>query len=119
MPTNILKQTERPTQSLTDLIYFHLERINNNILYAIAQDNNHGTSEAAGLFIGGIFLSKFNFKKYPKTGKYAKNGRYWLEKRVSKLIEADGSFSQHSVTYHRVMLDTLCFCRILEIKIKR
>ena len=115
--TNILKQTERPTQSLTDLIYFHLERINNNILYAIAQDNNHGTSEAAGLFIGGIFLSKFNFKKYPKTGKYAKNGRYWLEKRVSKLIEADGSFSQHSVTYHRVMLDTLCFAEFWKSKL--
>jgi hypothetical protein len=29
---------------------------------------------------------------------------------VRKLIGEDGSFSQHSVTYHRMMLDTIAYC---------
>ena len=33
-------------------------------------------------------------------------GRKWLENRATRLIEPDGSFSQYSVNYHRVMLDT-------------
>jgi hypothetical protein len=31
-----------------------------------------------------------------------------LEKRVARLIMPDGGFSQHSVNYHRLVLDTLC-----------
>ena len=110
--TLILKQHNHPTKNLTDLIYSHLIRINGNILYAISQDNNHGTSEASGLFIGGTWLSALDSKKYPRAATFSKKGRFWLENRVGKLIETDGSFSQHSVTYHRVMLDTLCFAEI-------
>ncbi|WP_278389158.1 heparinase II/III family protein, partial [Idiomarina abyssalis] len=33
----------------------------------------------------------------------------WLENRAKRLIGADGSFSQYSVNYHRMMLDTLSF----------
>lgn len=113
----ILKQAEQPSQNLADLIYAHLERINGNILYAMAQDNNHGTSEAAGLFIGGIWLSALGLKKYPKAASYSEKGRFWLENRVNKLVETDGSFSQHSVTYHRVMLDTLCFTEVWRLKL--
>ena len=39
-----------------ELVYIHLKRIESTISYAIAQDNNHGTSEAAALFIGGSWL---------------------------------------------------------------
>jgi len=41
--------------------------------------------------------------------RFAWQGRKWLENRVRKLVAADGSFSQHSVTYHRVLLDTLIY----------
>jgi hypothetical protein len=34
-------------------------------------------------------------------------GRRWLEDRIATLVEQDGSFSQYSVNYHRVLLDTL------------
>ncbi len=50
----ILGQWNHPSPGLKDFIYQHLERISANICYAIAQDNNHGTSEAAALFIGGL-----------------------------------------------------------------
>ena len=39
-------------------------------------------------------------------------GRYWLENRVAHLVEPDGSFSQYSINYHRVLLDTLCMVEI-------
>ncbi len=105
----VLNQWATPTNSLAELIYLHLKRISGNILYAIAQDNNHGTSEAAALFIGGNWLEKYALEKYPDAIKLGRKGRYWLENRVKKLIASDGSFSQHSVNYHRVLLDTLCF----------
>ena len=70
--------------------------------YAIGQQNNHGTSEAAALFLGGSFL--FNLDE--RAERWEATGRRWLESLASNLIEADGSFSQYSVTYHRLMLDT-------------
>lgn len=109
----ILQQETQPTEALLKLVTAHLKRIAPNIRYAIAQDNNHGTSEAAGLFIGGSWIA--NAKQptakshRPKAKANANLGRYWLENRVKKLISDDGSFSQHSITYHRVMLDTLCY----------
>ncbi len=105
----ILNQHNNPSDTLKEIVYNSLLRIRKNIRYAIAQDNNHGTSEAAALFIGGGWLEKLNLKDYPQSIEFAKTGRYWLENRVNKLIAKDGSFSQHSVTYHRVMLDTLSF----------
>jgi hypothetical protein len=78
------------------------EEINRRVSYAIGQQNNHGTSEAAALFIGGSFLAG----RDPRAASWARKGWRWLEERAATLIERDGSFSQYSVTYHRVMLDT-------------
>lgn len=101
----ILQQHSHPSEALVKFIEAHLERISPNIRYAIAQDNNHGTSEAAGLFIGGSWLAKAN----AKANANAKKGRHWLENRLKKLVTTSGSFSQHSLTYQRVLTDTLCF----------
>ena len=118
----ILQQYTNPAEALVKIIHAHLNRISPNISYAIVQDNNHGTSEAAGLFIGGSWL----FQVYKNQGKNQANskininahkGRYWLENRVQKLITNDGSFSQHSVNYHRVMLDTLSFAEFWRVKL--
>ena len=38
-----------------------------------------------------------------------KIGRKWLENRVDRLFGDDGSFSQYSINYHRLALDTLSF----------
>jgi hypothetical protein len=113
----ILNQESKPSKSLCDLVYFHLERISLNILYAVAQDNNHGTSEATALFIGGNWLNSTPYK-YPGALKFADKGRKWIENRINKLIEDDGSFSQHSVTYHRVLLDTLIFAEFWRKKLE-
>ena len=98
----VLGQDHNPAQGLVDLMCTHLQRIAPTMSYAIGQQNNHGTSEAAALFIGGSFL----VGRDPRADVWARRGRYWLEERASTLIEADGSFSQYSITYHRLMLDT-------------
>jgi hypothetical protein len=99
----ILDQWRAPTASLRALVRAHLQRIAPTIQYAIAQDNNHGTSEAAALFIGGSWLAALG----DRTGeRWSGLGRRWLENRAARLIAADGSFSQYSVNYHRLMLDT-------------
>lgn len=98
----VLGQDRRPEAGLIELLTAHLQRIASTTSYAIGQQNNHGTSEAAALFIGGSFLVDYDLR--------AKNwmceGRRWLDERATTLIEPDGSFSQYSVTYHRLMLDT-------------
>ena len=105
----ILNQWDNPSPVLKDFIYHHLERISANIHYAISQDNNHGTSEAAALFIGGHWCAKNSSlgPLHKRCAHFARQGRKWLENRIKKLVEEDGSFSQHSVTYHRLLLDTL------------
>lgn len=105
----ILEQVQTPREALIDLVDLHLQRISPTMSYAVAQDNNHGTSEAAALFMGGTWLESLG-RVYAK--KWTRKGRKWLENRVRRLIEPDGSFSQYSVNYHRVMLDTLCMAEI-------
>ena len=99
----ILEQSHCSSKALLLLIKAHLKRISPTIMYAIAQDNNHGTSEAAALYIGGSWLVINGDKEGEK---WLELGECWLENRAERLIEYDGSFSQYSVTYHRVMLDT-------------
>ncbi len=104
----ILRQTSVPSQNLLELLITHLERIAPTIRYAMAQDNNHGTSEAAALFVGGTWLDSLGLDGQD----WAAKGRNWLEDRVQRLIGAQGSFSQSSLNYHRLMLDTLSFVEI-------
>ena len=102
----LLQQHKQLSPAMITLLEQHLARISPTVLYAMAQDNNHGTSEAAALYIGGLILEHNN--KTNNALKWKKQGLYWLENRAARLIAQDGSFSQHSVNYHRVMLDSFC-----------
>jgi len=103
----ILKQSEAPSKILIEIIGRHLERISANTRYALAQRNNHATSESAALFIGGNWLACIDTVNRKKNLVYAKKGRDALEKLVRNLVYEDGSFAQHSINYHRLFLDTL------------
>ncbi len=103
----ILDQSKNSSKALISLIEAHVKRIAPTISYAIAQNNNHGTSEAAALFVGGYFLVSNGLKKYEN---YELLGRNWLEDRAKILFSSDGCFSQYSVNYHRLALDTYTFC---------
>jgi Heparinase II/III-like protein/Heparinase II/III N-terminus len=102
----IMGKSDHPSDGLRDLLRAHLRRIAPTMGYAIGQQNNHGTSEAAALFIGGSWLSSFGDREGQM---WSDKGRRWLENRAVNLIEPDGTFSQYSVVYHRVMLDTYAF----------
>ncbi|CAM5570178.1 heparinase II/III family protein [Sphingobium scionense] len=105
----VLDQDRTPQPMLAATIALHLKRIAPTMSYAIGQDNNHGTSEAAAMFIGGSFLSALGWRE---ARTWARTGRRWLENRARHLIAPDGSFSQYSIVYHRLMLDTFSFVEV-------
>jgi len=130
LAARLLGQLEAPQPELVRLVEAHLARIAPTVAYGMAQDNNHGTSEAAALFMGGDWCARqaanpglspaVRGAQSAKTAAgetfmvdarqaraWARAGRRWLENRAARLIEPDGGFSQHSVNYHRLMLDTL------------
>ncbi len=110
--TWVLGQFEQPTVVLSKMVFQHLERVAVNIRYAVAQDNNHGTTEAAALFIlsawlreSGVLGVQFDhtLHRWQNMGE-----RIWNE-RIEHLVGEQGTFSQRSVTYHRVVVDTASF----------
>jgi len=109
MAAVVLGQTRDTSPALCDLVHTHLQRIAPTVQYAMAQDNNHGTSEAAALFIGGSWLAAHGRSE---GDGWLRQGRRWLEDRALRLIGPQGTFSQYSVNYHRVMLDTFAMAEV-------
>ena len=89
---------ERVTK-LVQAIALSGERIALNFDYALSQRNNHGISEALGLWTIGTL-----FPELKLAHKWSAVGRHELERQARELIYSDGAFSQQSVNYHRVML---------------
>jgi hypothetical protein len=105
----ITSQVADAAPSLGELVELHLRRIAPTVSYARGQSNNHGTSEAAALFIGGSWKEWLGDTR---ARSWTSLGRRLLEDRAHALIERDGSFSQYSVNYHRLMLDTLALAEL-------
>ena len=100
-------QLPNPSPQRAAFAVEHLQRIAATERYAQAQDNNHWSSEAAALFIGGSWLAATASAHASAGRRWAADGRRALERSVARLVMADGSFAQHSLTYHRLLLDTL------------
>lgn len=84
---------------LAQMIAVSGRRIEANIDYALSQQNNHGLSESMGLWTIGAL-----FPEFKASTRWAATGRRLLEEQACSLIYDDGTFSQHSMNYHRVML---------------
>ena len=84
---------------LAQMIAISGQRISANLSYALSQNNNHGISEGVGLWTIGLL-----FPELRAAQTWRDTGRQVLETQGKRLIYDDGSFSQHSVNYHRVML---------------
>ncbi len=76
----------------------HARRIAANPAYAMAQDNNHPISEAAGLLACGLLLGE---------SRLGAVGARRMDAAVARLVAPDGGFAQPSPAYHRLMLDVL------------
>jgi hypothetical protein len=101
---------------LRDLVRLHLQRIAPTVQYAVGQDNNHGTSEAAALFVGGGWLAMNGVRAGTR---WERIGRRLLEERVARLVGRQGTFSQYSLNYHRLLLDTLSVVEVWRRRLDR
>ena len=95
---------ERVTM-LSQMIVVSAYRVESNLRYAISQKNNHGISEGLGLFTIGVLFSEFR-----KAKEWRETGKKVLEELGKELIYEDGSFTQHSTNYHRLMLHDYLWC---------
>jgi asparagine synthase (glutamine-hydrolysing) len=103
--------TDKRVAGLGQVIAVSGARIEGNLEYALSQRNNHGISEAAGLFTIGLL-----FPEFKDARRWKERGREELERQGKELIYSDGSFSQHSLNYHRLMLQAyLWSLRLAEV----
>ena len=89
----------------------HARRIPPTLVYAQAQNNNHLLTEAAGLYTAGTYL-----QDHPQAAKWRRLGLHWLVWCFQNQIDEFGTYIQHSVNYHRLMLQTALYtdhCRRL------
>ena len=109
---------QRLSPALAALVTTHLRRITGTTAYARGQDNNHATSEAAALMIGGWWLCYDGLDESMRREgrRYARQGRRLMEERVARLVFDDGGFAQYSTSYHRLMLDSLSLAELFRLR---
>ena len=107
---NEIIDNNKISSELIEILIAHISRISPTTFYAKAQDNNHGISEGIALFLLGYVL--WQESKKHKYLNLHKKGIKLLENRVQKLIMKDGTFSQYSIVYHRMILDLLSICEL-------
>ena len=91
--------TDRRMAQLWEVVVALAQRIDRAMAYALSQNNNHGLSEAAALFLAGTALPS-----HPLAGQwYGKGMRHFLSE-TNRQFESDGGYAQHSMNYARVAL---------------
>jgi hypothetical protein len=117
----ILGTVSQPSPPLQAALVNHLRRIRPTVAYALGQDNNHATSEAAALFLGGSWLAAHaDHAALRSEGEtFASSGRSMIEVAVQRLVFDDGGFAQYSVVYHRIMLDALALAEVFRRRFQR
>lgn len=86
-----------------NFIYYsglHVERHFEFALHSVK--NNHTISEAVGMFTVGAV-----FPFFKSAQRLREKGKKYVEKVVPEQIYTDGSYLQHSMTYERLVIDTL------------
>ncbi len=77
----------------------HAGRIPATLAYARAQNNNHLLTEALGLYTAGLVLPD-----HPQAPVWRAQGWRWFHEGLRSQIAEDGTYVQHSMNYHRLML---------------
>lgn len=84
------------------------ERILTTRDYAIAQNNNHWLSEAAGLMTAGSV-----FPDAPSADRYFERGWRDFQAALAAQILPDGEYVQYSANYHRLALQLVLWVNLL------
>lgn len=99
-PSSLKENRQRLWQAIAE----HAKRIYWTLAYARAQNNNHLLAESAGLFIASLYLPT-----HRNALNWHQTGWNWLNKGLQNQIDQCGTYMQHSVNYHRVMLQIALF----------
>jgi hypothetical protein len=99
-PSSLRENRRRLWQAVAE----HATRIPPTLCYARAQNNNHLLSEAAGLYAAGLYLPS-----HPQAKGWRQLGWHWLNRGFQGQIIEFGTYVQHSVNYHRLMLQLAVF----------
>ncbi len=99
-PSSTPEQRRRLWQAVAE----HASRIVPTLVYARAQNNNHLLSEAAGLFSAGLYLPG-----HPQAEAWRRLGWQWINWGLQHQISEFGTYMQHSVNYHRLMLQVALY----------
>jgi len=89
-------------------LHAHGRRIAGFIGHAVRQKTNHAVTEAAGLLTLGLL-----FPCFPEAAAWRRQGRDLLEREGRRQIYPDGTYVQHSMNYHRLVLHTYAWCLAL------
>jgi Heparinase II/III-like protein/Heparinase II/III N-terminus len=90
---------ERHVALALELLARHGERVARNLRFARTQMGNHAVTEAAGIYTLGVLFPEFH-----GAAAWRRDGLRILEDEARKFIAPDGSYVQHSMTYHRLMM---------------
>jgi len=97
--SNSPSATPERIAQFTTFVAAQVQRIYQNIDYAISTRSNHTISEAFGLWFVGLL-----FPELKEAEKYLSLGRKLLEQEAGRQIFPDGSYSMYSLNYHRFVL---------------
>ena len=93
---------------LLSSIYMHARRIVPTLWYARAQNNNHLISEAVGLYTASMVLNGI-----PEAEQWHQTGWKWFHRAIHDQINEHGLYIQHSMNYHRMMLQLALWMNLL------
>ncbi len=108
----VFRQSEHTTPvrlaTLAAAIGLHASRIVPTVVYARAQNNNHLLTEAAALYTAALALPE-----HPQSASWHKTGQKWLAWCFKHQIDSSGEYIQHSTNYHRLMLQTALWIKLV------
>lgn len=84
------------------------ERVQAHLGYAVSQRNNHGISEAVGLYTAGALWPQLE-----NSASWRARGLETLFPQLDDLVDRDGGFTQHSTNYHRLFLQLLTWGEVV------
>ena len=96
------------TSRLAESIAQHAARIPPTLAYARAQNNNHLLTESMGLITAATALPA-----HPSARKWHTLGWKWFHQGLQAQIAEDGTYTQHSTNYHRLMLQAALWVYLL------
>lgn len=100
---NSVQLTEVKLNKILSSIYRQMQHVADNIWFSkTLVRNNHALTEALSLYLIGLLYPFF-----PESTRWKENGKKWFEEETAFQIGEDGSYLQHSMNYHRVVVQLL------------